>query len=587
VTTIRYTLSMPEPQTHLFHVKIEVDDVPGPEIDFVMPVWTPGAYAVRDFARNVQDFDAGSRGWSKVDKSRWRVKTGGAPRVTITYRVWAFELEVDRSHLDDTHGCFNGASVFMYVDGAKNAPVTLDIRPFRGWRVVTGLQKVAGNRYRAPNYDEFIDCPTDIGTAPVKTFRVRGKTHRVLIHGEQNWGHDRVTRDAKKIVEEAARMFGGLPYDNYTFLFFATTGPALGGLEHRNSTVITLNPWIGRPFKSYERLLEVTSHEFFHLWNVKRIRPKALGPFDYERETYTKLLWAMEGITSYYDDLICERAGLYPEGRYFKKLAEAIEKFREKPSRLRQSLTASSFDTWLWRYEGDGNIVNRMMSYYEKGSLVGLCLDLEIRHRTGNRKSLDDVMRHLWTEIAQKGRTLEEDEFRPIVERVAGGNYREFFDRYVDGTDEVPFEPFLKHAGLDLFKEPPKGEDAKDEPKDLSWLGITTRNTGERPGVTSVAEGSPAWRDGLSTGDEIVAVDGARVTFENFPTLMKDHAPGRRVRISVFRGPRLAHLPVTLGRKPNVSLAIRPSKRAGALEKTIFRGWVRKKWTAPKEEKKP
>jgi len=578
---------MPEPQTHLFHVKIEVDDVPGPEIDFVMPVWTPGAYAVRDFARNVQDFDAGSRTWSKVDKSRWRVKTGGAPRVAVTYLVWAFEMEVDRSHLDDTHGCFNGASVFMYVDGSKNAPVTLDIKPFRGWRVTTGLQKVAGNRFRAPNYDELIDCPTDIGTAPVKTFQVRGKNHRVLIHGEQNWDHARVARDAKKIVEEAARMFGGLPYDNYTFLFFATSGPALGGLEHRNSTVITLNPWIGRPFKSYERLLEVTSHEFFHLWNVKRIRPKALGPFDYERETYTKLLWAMEGITSYYDDLICERAGLYPAGRYLKKIAEAVEKFREKPSRLRQSLTASSFDTWLWRYEGDGNIINRMMSYYEKGSLVGLCLDLEIRHRTGNRKSLDDVMRHLWTEIAQRGRTLEEDEFRPVVERVAGGSYRDFFDRYVDGTDEVPFETFLKYAGLDLFKEPPKGEDAKDEPKDLSWLGITTRNTGERPGITSVAEDSPAWRDGLSTGDEIVAVDGARVTFENFSTVMKDHVPGRRVRISVFRGPRLAHVPVTLGRKPNVALAIRPSKRAGTLEKAIHRGWVRKKWTPSKEEKKP
>jgi predicted metalloprotease with PDZ domain len=585
VTKIHYTLSMPEPQTHLFHVRIDVDEISDPQVDLVMPVWTPGAYAVRDFARNVQDFSAGRHRWSKVDKARWRVKAEGASRISVAYKVWAFELEVDRSHLDDTHGYFNGASVFMYVDGAKHQPATLDIRPVRGWRVVTGLERVAGNRFRAATYDELIDCPTDIGTAPVKAFRVRGKEHRVLIHGAQNWGHERLARQAKRIVEEAARMFGGLPYDHYTFLFYATTGPALGGLEHRNSTAITLNPWIGRPFKSYERVLEVTSHEFFHLWNVKRIRPKALGPFDYERETYTKLLWVMEGITSYYDDLICERARLYPEGRYLKKVAESIEKYREKPSRLRQSLTASSFDTWLWRYEGDGNIVNRMMSYYEKGSLVGMCLDLEIRRRTRNRKSLDDVMRHLWTEVAQKGRTLEEDDLRPIVERVAGGSYREFFDKYVDGTAEVPFETYLKIAGLELAKEPPKGDEAKDEPKSLAWLGIGTRAGGERPVVTTVAEGSPAWTDGISPGDEILAVDGGRVTCDNFPNLLKDAAPGRRIRVSLFRGPRLVHLPVRLGKKENVSLAIRPGKKAGALEKAIFRGWMKKRWKPAKAER--
>ena len=586
MTKIHYTLSMPEPQTHLFHVRIDVDEISDPQVDLVMPVWTPGAYAVRDFARNVQDFSAGRHAWSKVDKARWRIKAEGASRVSVTYKVWAFELEVDRSHLDDTHGCFNGASVFMYADGVKHLPVTLDIRPVRGWRVVSGLERVGGNRFRAANYDELIDCPTNIGTAPVKTFKVRGKEHRVLIHGTQNWGHERVARDAKRIVEEAAKMFGGLPYDHYTFLFYATTGPALGGLEHRNSTAITLNPWIGRPFKSYERVLEVTSHEFFHLWNVKRIRPKALGPFDYERETYTKLLWVMEGITSYYDDLICERARLYPEGRYLKKVAEAIEKYREKPSRLRQSLTASSFDTWLWRYEGDGNIVNRMMSYYEKGALVGMCLDLEIRRRTGNRKSLDDVMRHLWTEVAQKGRTLEEDDLRPIVERVGGGSYKEFFDKYVDGTAEVPFESYLRIAGLELVKEPPKGEEAKDEPKALGWLGIGTRAGGERPVVTTVAEGSPAWTDGISTGDEILAIDGARVTSDNFLNLLKDSAPGRRIRVSLFRGARLVHLPVRLGKKENVSLAIHPAKKAGAREKAVYRGWMKKPWKPAKPERK-
>jgi predicted metalloprotease with PDZ domain len=213
-----------------------------------------------------------------------------------------------------------------------------------------------------------------------------------------------------------------------------------------------------------------------------------------------------------------------------------------------------------------------------------MCLDLEIRRRTANRKSLDDVMRHLWMDVAQKGRTLEEDDLRPIVERVAGGSYRDFFDKYVDGTTEVPFETFLRHAGLELAKEPPKGDDAKDEPKALAWLGIGTRANGERPSVSTVAEGSPAWRDGLSPGDEIVAVDGAKATAENFSTLLKDFSPGTKARITVFRGPRLVHLPVTFGRKENVSLAIRPVKRAGALEKAIHRGWLRKKWETPKKK---
>lgn len=577
---VRYTIAMPRPHTHLFHVTVEADGLAGEHADFVMPVWTPGAYAVRDFARHVMDVQASGR-WTKVDKSRWRVHTGGASRVRISYKVFAFELEVDRSHLDASHGYFNGASVFMHLDGGKERPCLLEVKAPRGWRVVTGLRRVGPNRFLAQDYDELIDSPTDVGTAPVRTFKVRGKTHRVLVHGVQNWDLDRMVRHVRKIVEEEASFFGGLPYRDYTFLYFATTGPALGGLEHRNSTAITLSPWIGRPFKSYERLLEVTSHEFFHLWNVKRIRPEVLGPFDYEKENYTGLLWVMEGLTSFYDDLFCERAGLYPAGRYLKKMAEQVQAFRDKPSRLRHSLTASSHDTWLWGYKGDPNSVNRFMSYYEKGALVGMCLDLEIRHRTRNRRSLDDVMRHLWREFGSQGRTLREDEARPVVEQVAGGSYAEFFRDYVDGTREIPFERFLSYAGLELAQEPPKGEDAADEPEDLAWLGVQTRSGSERPQITAAVEDGPAWRDGLSPGDELVAVDGARVTNDNFTTLLKDRRPGDTATFSIFREAALLEVRVRLGAKPNGTPTIRPLKRANALQKSIHKGWLKKPWKPP------
>jgi predicted metalloprotease with PDZ domain len=581
VLTIRYQLSFPDPHTHLYHVALELDGLDGPSVDLCLPVWTPGAYVVSDFARHVQDA-ACRRPWKKVGKNRWRVDTKGASSIRFTYRVWAFECEVDKSHLDGEHAYFNGAGLFMYVDGAKDRPVTLDIDVPKGWRVVTGLHRAAPSRFTAPNYDVLIDCPTEIGTAPMKTFKVDGKEHRVVIHGANNWGLERVTRDAEKLVRAQKKLFGELPYEHYSFIYHAVTSSALGGLEHLNSTSLTLNPWIGRPAKEYERVIEVTSHEFFHLWNVKRIHPKVLGPFDYDREVYTKLLWVMEGVTSYYDDLFCCRAKLYDAKRYLKKIAEAVQRFREKPSRKRQSLTQSSFDTWLWRYKADGNIVNRMMSYYEKGGLVGLCLDLEIRRRTRNRRSLDDVMRHLWTGYAKEGRTLEEDEFLPVVERVSGVRFGDFFAKYVDGTAEVPFESFLRVAGLELRREAAKA-DGEKEPDRAAWLGVATRNGPERPVVTTVTEGSPAWRDGIYPDDEIVALDDLRIDNANFATHLKERRPGAKAVVTVFRGPRMVDVDVTLGARENVTWDIRPRAAATAAEKAVYGSWLGAPW--PKKEK--
>ncbi|MBI2932651.1 MAG: M61 family metallopeptidase [Planctomycetes bacterium] len=575
---IRYTLSMPEPQTHLFHVAIDLRGAKGSAVDLVMPVWTPGSYVVRDFARNVQDFDAGALRWKKVDKSRWRIFTNGRSTVRAEYRVWAFDLEVDQNHLDGEHGLFNGAGLFMYVDGQKHRPVALRVRPPRGWRVVTGLQG-EGTRFTAPSYDVLVDCPTEIGTSPVRAFRVRGKAHRVLIHGANNWDEPRLLMHIRKIVQEAARLFGGLPYERYVFLYHAAVA-GLGGLEHFNSTSMTLNPWAGRPAKAYERIVEVTAHEFFHLWNVKRIRPKALGPFDYEREVYTGLLWVCEGLTSYYDKLLCCRARLYDAKRYLKKIAEAIQAYREKPGRLRQSLAQASFDTWLWAYHSHPQFVNRAMSYYEKGALVGLSLDLEIRRRTRNRRSLDDVMRHLWRRVASKGLTVDEDAVPRIVEEAVGESPAEFFEKYVDGVDEIPFERFLRAAGLELEKEPIK-TDGDAEPGDVPWLGVQTRNGPERLIVAAVTEGSPAYRDGLYPDDELVAFDGVRVDSQNFAGLVRDRRSGQKVAVTVFRRGRLIHAALTLGRKENVHWMIVPRRDAGALERSIYSSWLRHPWTPP------
>ena len=577
MTQVRYTLSMPRPGSHLFRVRVEVRGAPGDSTDFVMPVWTPGSYKVRDFARHVQDFSACRHAWKKVDKSRWRVFAGGD--VTVEYGVWAFELSVQTSHLDAEHGFVNGAGVFLYVDGHKDAPVTLDIRAPRGWRIATGLER-RGRLYRAPDYDVLVDCPVEIGTFVQRTFRVRGVPHHLVIHGPGNYDEDALVRDVRKIVATEVGIMRDVPYRQYLFLLHHSAERG-GGLEHLNSTALQQPPHQYRPREKYENFLELVAHEFFHLWNVKRLRPEALGPFDYEREVYTSLLWAMEGLTSYYDTLVLCRAGLFTPEKYFKKMAERIQKYEEKPGRRRQSLVESSFDTWIKLYQPNENAFNCQMSYYEKGEIVGMCLDLEIRRRTEGRRSLDDVMRLLYGECARRGRGFPEPRFRLACERVAGGRLDRFFADYIEGVADVPWNRFLNVAGLRLDRQPRKPEEGEAARREKPWLGVTTQRAGGALLVAGVVEGSPADRAGLSARDELVALDGARIGPDDWERRLEDCEPGDRVRLAVFRSGYLRQLTVTLGRRENVTWIFRRAARPTRLQKRIYEGWLWRPWKKP------
>jgi predicted metalloprotease with PDZ domain len=581
MTRVHYVLSMPDPQTHLFHVRMEVRGAPGEFVDFVMPVWTPGSYKVRDFARHVQDFSAGPHPWKKLDKSRWRVFAGGD--ITVEYRVWAFELSVQTSHLDAEHGYVNGAGVFFYADGHKDAPVTLEVRAPRGWRVATGLDR-RGRLFTAPNYDILVDCPLEIGTFRERSFKVRGVPHRLVLHGRGNYDEDRLVRDIRRIVAAEVSIFRHIPYRHYTFILHHAADRG-GGLEHLNSTSLQYPPTAYRPREKYNNFLELVAHEFWHLWNVKRIRPEVLGPFDYEREVYTTLLWVLEGLTSYYDTLIPCRARLFPPETYFKRVAERIQKYEEKPGRRRQSLSESSFDTWIKLYQPNENAPNCQMSYYEKGELVGLCLDLEIRRRTHRRASLDDVFRALYDEYGREGRGFPEGEFKRTCERFAG-NLDRFFADYVDGTADIPWNRFLGIAGLRLEKEPRKPDEGEPRRPERPWLGITTQKTAGALTVAAVLEDSPAWQAGLSPRDEIVALDGARVNPDEFDKRLEDYEPGDRVRVAVFRAGYLKEIPVTLGRKENLQWTIRKVKDPSPAQKDVYEGWLWRPWDERPRRKK-
>jgi predicted metalloprotease with PDZ domain len=588
--TVAYTLAMPEPETHLFHVTIEAEARGAEELRFVMPAWAPGSYLVRDFARHVQDFEAASPSgkalaWERVDKLTWAVRPAGARRVVVRYKVYANELSVQTSHLDVTHGYTNGTSSFMYVDGRKDEPCALTVKPYRGWHVDVALPGRGRDRFAAKDYDHLADSPLEIGTHRRFGFRARGRRHRIALYGEGNEDPARIVGDLKRIVEEEAAVFGGLPYDEYLFIIHLSDRPG-GGLEHRGSNTSTVERWTFQPGKKYEDFLALEAHEFFHTWNVKRLRPAVLGPFDYTREVHTTLLWAMEGITSYYDHLVLARAGLISEERYREFLAETITKLRQQPGRLKLSLAQSSFLTWIKLYKQDANWPNTGVSYYLKGELVGLVLDLAIRDRTNGKKSLDDVMRALYETYPFEGPGVPErhaggkDGWREAVEEVTGLRWRDFWTKYVEGTDEVDFERFLKTVGWTL-KPVPKEDKPEEKAKKGdyagpgAWLGVETKEVEHRVKAKHVLVDSPALAAGIAPDDELVALDGWQVADKEWlEKRLRERRPGDRVTLHVFRRRQLVPLDVTLGENPPDKWVLEEDKKASARAKRLRRAWL-------------
>lgn len=586
---LAYVLGMPEPETHLYHVEVAIGDAAGP-LRLAMPAWAPGSYLVRDFARHVQDFEAvDGRGralpWDRADKQTWTVDPKGARRVVVRYKVYANELSVQTSHLDVTHAYGNGTSLFLYVEGAKDAPATLTVKPYRGWRVDIALPQVGPNRFGAKDYDDLVDAPFEIGTHRRLEFRAAGKRHRVALYGHGNEDAERMVKDLKRIVEEEAAIFGGLPYKEYLFLIHLADKPG-GGLEHRHSNTSTVDRFTFQPGKKYEDFLALEAHEFFHTWNVKRLRPAVLGPFDYSKEVHTTLLWAMEGVTSYYDHLVLARAGLITEERYREFLAETITKLRAQPGRFKLSLAQSSFLTWVKLYKQDANWVNTGVSYYLKGELVGLVLDLAIRDRTDGKKGLDDVMRALYEKYPFEGPGIPEkhaggsDGWRETIQEVTGLPWKDFWAKYIEGTDEVDFERFLKAVGWDL-KPVRKGEkpDEKLKKGDYAgpggWLGLDAKEVDRRVKVAHVLSGSPAMRAALNADDELVALDGFQVKDKEFlEKRLRERAPGDEVVLHVFRRGELVEARVVLGEAPPEKWTLEEDKKAPARAKRLRRAWL-------------
>ena len=600
VRDISFTVSMSKPHTHLFEVEVRVrhDSTNAPRQEtLVMPVWQPGSYLIREFERHVQDFsvtDAAGHAlsWEKINKNSWRINSAGASEWRATYRVYANELSVRTSELNSDHAFWNNTNLLMYLDDHLKYPATLKVNPFPGWQVATGLPPVPNqpNTFHADNFDVLYDSPVEVSNFKVLSFAVRGVPHRIVIDGEGNYDPERTRADVQKIVETEVELMGGeIPYHDYTFILHLRSN-AGGGLEHLNSTALgyprfgfnikattgsnSAAPFAAaQPERDYGGFLSLVAHEFFHLWNVKRIRPDALGPFDYHKENYTKLLWVAEGITDYYAQIALRRAGLVTDKDFLAARAKAIQDLQETPGRLVQSTEEASFDAWIKYYRQDENSVNSQISYYDKGAILGLLLDLEIRKKSSGAKSLDDVMRYLYTDFFKKNRNYTPQDFQKTCETMAGGSLDQFFSRYVRGREELVYDAALNAAGLRLEKNgESEGRELQASPE---YFGADLMQQDERVMVTKVYAGSPAYEQGLNAGDQIVALDNMRVTKDFLLARLAEKKSGDTARMAIFRFDDLRVIDIKLGAHYVGKYRIIQVAQATDAQRKTYEAWLR------------
>jgi predicted metalloprotease with PDZ domain len=570
---IRYTLRFPAPQTNYVEVEATVPTDGRPSIELMMAVWTPGSYLIREYERNVEAVtasagstsdlsqarspQAGSRALpvEKTVKNRWRITTSGARDVTVSYRVYSHEMTVRSNWVEADFAMLNGAPTYLTLveSGARPHDVRLELPA--AWKTsVTGMPDApdgAPHHYRAPDYDTLVDSPIVAGNPAIHRFVVDGKPHLLVDVGEGGvFDGVRAARDLERIVQADQQLWGSLPYDKY--VVFNLLVSASGGLEHKNSVMIMASRWATGTREKYLAWLSLASHEYFHLWNVKRLRPIELGPFDYEHENYPRSLWISEGLTDYYADLQLARAGLYTPGEYLRELSNAIRALQTTPARLQQTAEMASFDAWIKQYRPDDNTVNSTISYYTKGAVLGFVLDARIRTATNGAKSLDDVMRLAFARYSgAKGFTPED--FRKTASEVAGTDLGPWFTRALESTDELDYGPALEWFGLQFMVTP-----VPEDPP--AWLGVKTKIEERRLLVENVPRGTPAYAAGVNPGDEILAIDDFRVLPEDLDARLAAYRPGRKVVLLVSRRDELKRLDVTLGDAPadKWTLQVRP-----------------------------
>lgn len=574
-TPIRFQVSFEKPQTHYAEVQMEIPEVKGDYIDVKMPVWAPGSYLVREFSRNVEGFEASATNnellkSEKISKNTWRITTGKAKSLRVKYRVYAFEVSVRTSFIDAAHAFLSPTGIFMYVDGQLNKSAEVSILPHRSWtKVSTGLEPVSGKSftYTAANFDILFDSPIEVGNQDTFEFTAAGVPHEVAMFGGGNYDKEKLRRDMALIVERATAIYGENPNKRYVFIVHNYLSGG-GGLEHLNSTVLGASRFSYGTESGYRSFLSLVAHEYFHLWNIKRLRPEALGPFDYDKENYTTDLWIGEGFTAYYDNLLVRRAGFYAEDTYLQVLAGDVTAVENRPGNHIQPLSESSFDAWIKYYRPDENSPNSIVSYYNKGALMAMIMDIKILKATGGEKGLDDVMKEAYQLFYKKNNKGYSDaEFKALAEKVAGMSLDDVYE-LVNTASSPDYNKYLQDVGLELV-DLNAGYEVPD-------LGLKTTITEGKLFVQNVSREGAAWDGGVNVKDELIAVNGYRIDAagKELDRAIQASKIGDTLQLTIARDGLIQTLAVEVGISKTSKFNFMPLQNASPAQQELKEKWL-------------
>ena len=597
---LHYSVILLNPHAHIFQVTLTIKN---PNTDgqlLSLPAWIPGSYMIRDFAKNITTIKAYSNNkpiqLTKIDKSTWQAASTKA-ELTLEYEVYAWDLSVRSAHFDMSHAFFNGTSLFLMPHGFENEASTVNIKKptgtkYSSWKITTSLNckkidSLGFGSYQADNYDDLIDHPVEIGTHTEFDFSVENTTHKMAFTGIHRADEKRLKQDLTKICQAHCTMFGELPeLREYVFLTMVT-GDGYGGLEHRSSTSLMcsrddlpLETEPKEPNEKYRNFLGLCSHEYFHTWNIKRIKPDSFMPYDLTSETYTRQLWAFEGITSYYDELALVRSSVISLDSYLELIGQTITRVLRGKGRFIQSIAESSFEAWTKFYKQDESAPNNIVSYYAKGALLALCLDLTIRKNTNNEKSLDDVMRYLWINFGKKSIGLPEGKIESIVSEVSGVNFNEFFEKYLYGVGELPLEELLSEFGITYNLRPTTsvddkgGKEVQSDKKQHVSIGarFTANNLGAK--ITQVFNDESAEQAGLSAGDIIIAINNLQITKENINKIIESYSVNDELVLHAFRRDELKVFSIILHEAEPTTCYLQSSEKVSEKQSEMKNKWL-------------
>jgi predicted metalloprotease with PDZ domain len=573
---VNYKLKMSNPQNHYFEVEMILEGFKQKEIEIKMPVWAPGSYLVREFSKNVnqvraKDESIKSLKTSKKTKNTWLIDNSNkAKKISITYEVYAFELSVRTSFLDLTHGFVSGSGVFMYVSGNQEIAGSLEIVPYKDFKKITtalpkstiSIAKDGSETFQFENYDQLVDCPIEIGNQVVFDFVASGVKHTVAMYGEANYDIEKLKKDMPKVIDAETAVFDENPNKEYVFIVHNVVN-GQGGLEHMNSTTLSVNRWTYSG-SNYINFLNLVAHEYFHLWNVKRLRPIELGPFNYDQENYTNLLWVMEGFTSYYDELILRRIGLVSQEEFVSKIQSTVNYVEGTVGSRVQSLAHSSFDAWIKGYRPNENSSNTTMTYYSRGQVIAAIFDVMMVTKYNGKKGLDDFMRHVYLKYAKElKRGITDQEFKKELEDFLGQDLTPFYAKYIEGTEIPPYNEYFSKVGVTVNYTGSK------KPS----FGATLKQEAGKVLVKNVRSESSAEKAGLSVNDEIIACDGYRVDQSACESYVNSMAEGDETELLISRDDIVFPLLVKMYtfEKPQFSFSISTNETT----KNLFSYWLR------------